>query len=106
VKVAVTLSEIYDPKGGQVTSNVFEMLKVKLIHHSASITKGLTTSMRDGLAWDLNRNDLRVNAKLCTGVELLLGTSQDYIEDSAAVFKMAYSGTAPLVIVVRVDGFE
>jgi hypothetical protein len=39
-------------------------------------------------------------------VELLLGTSQDHIEDSAAVFKMAYSGTAPLVAVVRVDGFE
>jgi hypothetical protein len=27
MKVAITLSEIYDPKGGQVTSNVFEMLK-------------------------------------------------------------------------------
>jgi hypothetical protein len=106
VKVAVTLSEINDPKAGQVTKDVFDMLKANMLHHSASITKGWTPSMREGLAEALKRNDLSVHAKLDTGVELLLGKFQDHIEDIAAVFKMAYSGTAPLVIIVRVDGFE
>jgi hypothetical protein len=62
--------------------------------------------MRDGLSEAQNINDLSVHAKLSTGVELLMGTSQDHIEDSVAVFKMSYSGTAPVVTVVRVDGFE
>jgi hypothetical protein len=85
VKVAVTLSEVYDPKGGKVASKISEMLKAKLLRHSVNITKRWTTSMRDGLAGALSRNDLRVNAKLRTSVELLFRNSQDHIEDSAAV---------------------
>jgi hypothetical protein len=45
VRLDVTLSEIYDPKGGNVASNVFEMLKAKLLRHNESIAKGCKTSM-------------------------------------------------------------
>jgi hypothetical protein len=103
-KIAVTLNDIYNPKKGQVEDNVFEMLKNKLLRHGASITKGWTVSMQDGLTEALKWNDLCIHAKLGASDELLLGTPQEHIVDSATVFKMAYSSTAPLLIIVRVDG--
>jgi hypothetical protein len=104
-KIAVALNDIYNPKSGQVADNVFEMLKNKLLRHGASITKGWIVSIQDGLTEALKRNDLCIHAKLGASDELLLGTSQEHIVDSGIVFKMAYSSTAPLLIIVRVDGF-
>jgi hypothetical protein len=84
---------------------MFTIIQAKLNRHHATLAKGWSASMQDGLTEAIKRGGMFVHAQLGAGVELLLGTTQKHFEDGKTVFEMALRGTAALLLVIRVNGF-